>query len=362
MSTGNAAGVRIAGFLLFLFAATAIAQVQPIPERKVDVPVALPPIQPGQLQLQRPNPVTRPIELPKPPRVSINYAQDATSLQHEMYQGRPVLLRLEFANLPVGRVSVFPDPDHHPLQSIRLVENSDGRTPISNTTRSVNPDGTLAFTAHVIFNMGPTLPATGSPLHLRVKYNDGSHPPLAVRTPPLRIKGMKLHAASFPANIRNLVDLGGWQYLTGARDSLFGCGGPRDDVGVFVDGGKLRIRTRSGPLGSYCARETHRPVFLRYPWRATEIRFGSSSSDTTRCWVQSPLRPMYLSGRGEDAISMIPGRVALGEGKEGVNLLPTMVGVTQCTNTLFDDQFVELRWEGIELLGPVDGNPADAWP
>lgn len=369
MAAVHAAGGRIAGVLaLWLLATAATAQVQPIPERKVDIsPGSLKPPQPGQLQLPpRGTPV--PIAMPTPPRVAVTRQRDAATNQAALYQGRPLQLEVSFANLPSGNVRVFADPGRHAPGSVSVTEDREGRYASSNTIHYVGLDGTLSLTVYATFALGQPLPPAGSPLHLRVRYEADRHPALTLTTSPLRVTGMKVHTVALPANIRELVDLGGWLYGTGARDSLHHCSGPafafsRPDVGVFVDGGKLRIRTRSGPTGATCPRETHHKVTMRVPWRVVAVNFSSSSSATDRCWVQSPLRAMYLEGeRREGAIPMIPGRVALGWGPDGVDALPRMVGVTQCTNTLFDDHFVELRWDNVELLGPVDGNPAHAWP
>jgi len=367
MRTFLRAGARIAALILCLISATATAQVQAIPERKVDPPQAVPTMpQPGQLK--RPDPVVGPVRMP-PAVAIIRYYDPETGRSSDVYQGNPIYVKLEFTNLPPGEVNVDVSASRNPGNSVWTREDLTPNSLTSfSTPRRVGQDGTLTLETYVTFSLGPVLPTGGSPLHMAVVYADRSKPRVEVSTRPLPVIGMKVHTAGLPAHIVELGDFGGWTYGTGSRDRGWGCSAPgtrfsRQDVGVFADGGKMRIRTRSGPLGTYCPWETHKRIGLRYPWRVTAIRFGSSSSDTTRCWVQSPVRQMYFShGRDADTISMIPGRVALGYGNEGLGSVPRMVGVTECTNTLVDDQFVELRWDNIELLGPVNGNPADAWP
>ena len=374
--------MRTSLVLLIILCATALsapaaAQVPSIPQpRPGTTPTTLSPpatpvlvnpseLNPGKLNNPLNNPAlgVKPLQLP--PSVKIVRYSSAGRGIPQLYQGTPMELVLEFTGLTPGKVFLSVDPAKDPAGSVSLLSERVSQSDPSTIRHTVGADGVLRMTLVAVFNHGHAVPSGGVKLHLRAQHEGfPTVQTVEFSTRTLQVTPMKVHIAAVPPDIIDRIGLGGWVYSDGSRDTGFGCAGPptvmsRKDIGAFADGGKLRIRTRSSPLGSRCPRESYRKELLLFPWRAVAVKFSSSTSDRTRCWLVTPFP--FLDEREQGTVEMAPGRVAFVKDVNGLEYLPRMVVFTQCTNTLFDDQFVEMRWDHIELLGPVNGNPAEAW-
>ena len=282
----------------------------------------------------------------------------------DLYADEPITLEMVFHNLPAGTRVVSLDTSRYPAGAI---------TP-EIAAQPSNPSGT-EYRRNLRFRIRKDAVAADHvvPLHIvaRVTGSDGK-----IQT----FNFSDEHVILVPFRRYIFDDTSSFEYMFSGEQQFrpmlpdfSACRGNSSTphgtfpVGISVRDRKVRFTIRSGPAGTTCQwiGTLNRPN-IPYPFRLIAVTFTAETNRDSKCLrpqvlTEQPAQPANSNNPRAEWLQVGNGRQEMAPLNLSHERLPILVVTLHCGATLFNDHYVNVTFDSIEVEGPENRRIAVRW-